>query len=165
MLWVNLLPILCSEDRADRSLAVEDIAWFDWVDWGLGHDSYRLVMSMPCLWSQTISALDLDIWIELLSLRFQVYLLLLLLLSNLTWGSQMYATRLLSYILALVCIDLAYTTWALFVRIVKWVGTSIDTARVLLSICLVDLDATIVRVEALFHILIACYVTKRHLLL
>ena len=50
-------------------------------------------------------------------------------------------------------------------RIVKWVGTSIDTARVLLSIGLVDLDATIVRVEALFHILIASYVTKRHLLL
>ena len=165
MLWMNLLLILCSEYWADCSLTIEDIALFDWVDWGLGHDGYRLVMSMPCLRSQITRAFDLDIWIELLSFRFHVYLLLLLLLSNLRRGSQVYASWLLSYILALVCIDLVYTTCALFVRVIKWVRTSIDTARVLLSICLVDLDATIVRVEALFHILIANCVTKSHLLL
>ena len=48
---------------------------------------------------------------------------------------------------------------------VKRIRTSINTARVLLSIGLVDLDATIIRIEALFHIVITSSVTKDHLLL
>ena len=48
---------------------------------------------------------------------------------------------------------------------VKWIRTSINTARVLLSIGLVDLDATVVRIKTLFHILITLHVTKDHLLL
>ena len=48
---------------------------------------------------------------------------------------------------------------------VKRVRTSVNTARVLLSIGLVDLDATIIRIEALFHIVITSSVTKDHLLL
>ena len=48
---------------------------------------------------------------------------------------------------------------------VKRVRTSVNTARVLLTVCLVDLNATIIRVEALFHIVITLCVTKDHLLL
>ena len=48
---------------------------------------------------------------------------------------------------------------------VKRVRSSINTARVLLSIGLVDLDATIIRIEALFHIVITSSVTKDHLML
>ena len=48
---------------------------------------------------------------------------------------------------------------------IKRVRSSIYTSRVLLSIGLVDLNATIIRVKALFHIVITSSVTKAHLLL
>ena len=49
--------------------------------------------------------------------------------------------------------------------LIKRVRTSINTAGVLLSIGLIDLDATFVRIKALFHIVITSSVTKDHLLL
>ena len=48
---------------------------------------------------------------------------------------------------------------------IKRVRSSIYTARVLLSIGLIDLNTTIIRVKALFHIVITSSVTKDHLLL